>query len=108
MRNFRICGLFEPLRIIFQGDSVPPYEEVIREHRDESRVLVAGHEPLFGYLAAHLLGAPSLLIDFKKGAIVRIDVDHFTDAQRWVNLLKIISESIRWGNNFYSCRAEGD
>jgi phosphohistidine phosphatase len=51
--------------------------EEIRLYKDSPSLYLAGHEPLFGRLAAFLLGAPSLEVDFKKGAIVRIDVESF-------------------------------
>ena len=35
-------------------------------------VLLASHEPLMSSLCAYLLGAPSLQVDFKKGALARI------------------------------------
>ena len=50
--------------------------EEIRTHRSEKQVLLSGHEPQLGYLAALLLGAPSMLIDLKKGSLLRIDVDN--------------------------------
>jgi len=49
----------------------------LRVHRDAEQVLLAGHEPLFGNLAAYLLGAESLRVDFRKGALARVDLDHF-------------------------------
>jgi phosphohistidine phosphatase len=42
--------------------------------KDESAVLLAGHEPLMASLAAYLLNAPGLIVDMKKSAMVRIDV----------------------------------
>jgi len=47
----------------------------IRKHRGEETILLAGHEPLLGAIAAYLLGVPELAIDFKKGALLRLDVD---------------------------------
>ena len=49
--------------------------EEIRVHKDAKELLLVGHEPLFGMVTAFLLDAPSLSIDFKKGALVRIDVN---------------------------------
>jgi phosphohistidine phosphatase len=46
----------------------------IRAHRDESALLLVGHEPLFGQLAAYLLGTPETQIDFKKGALLAVDL----------------------------------
>jgi phosphohistidine phosphatase len=51
--------------------------EEIRVHKSEPALMLVGHNPLFDYLAAFLLGAPSLKVDFKKGAIMRIDVEAF-------------------------------
>jgi len=58
--------------------------EEIRVHRDATSVLLAGHEPLLSRLAAYLLAAPSLEVDLKKGALVRIDVAQFGPAPRGV------------------------
>jgi phosphohistidine phosphatase len=46
----------------------------IRVHRDVAELLLVGHEPLFGAIAAYLLNSPGLQIDFKKGALLRIDL----------------------------------
>jgi len=46
----------------------------IREHRDEAAILLAGHEPLFSSMVAWLLGSTRQMVEFKKGALVRIDV----------------------------------
>ena len=51
--------------------------EEIRVYKDEAALLLVGHEPLFGRLFAYLLGEPDLLVDFKKGALARIDLDSF-------------------------------
>ena len=49
----------------------------IRVHKDEARLLLVGHEPLFGRLTAYLLGSPNLQVDFKKGAMACIELDRF-------------------------------
>jgi phosphohistidine phosphatase len=40
-------------------------------------MLLASHEPLMSYMTAFLLSAPTLQVDMKKGAMVRVDCDHF-------------------------------
>jgi phosphohistidine phosphatase len=56
-------------------DSSPPAVwSTIREHRDEAAILLAGHEPLFSSTAAWLLGSTRQMVEFRKGALVRIDV----------------------------------
>jgi len=51
--------------------------EEIRVHRDEAAILLASHEPLMSTLAAFLLRSPTLQVDMKKGAIMRLETDRF-------------------------------
>lgn len=46
------------------------------KHHRKAKIALVGHEPNIGELAARLIGARSAL-DFKKGAICRIDFDVF-------------------------------
>jgi phosphohistidine phosphatase len=56
-------------------DSTPEaiWEE-IRRRGEEPSVLLVGHEPLLGETISYLLAAPRVIVDFKKGAMARIDV----------------------------------
>jgi phosphohistidine phosphatase len=65
------------------GDPTGVWDE-LRIHNGESEVMLVGHEPLFSHLTAFLLDAPSLLIDFKKGALVRVDMDQFGPRPRGI------------------------
>jgi phosphohistidine phosphatase len=47
----------------------------LRNHPHEDAILLAGHEPLLSALIAYLLNAPSLRVEMKKAALVRIDVE---------------------------------
>jgi|SRR5271157_151725 len=47
----------------------------IRGHPQEAAVLLASHEPLMSSLAAYLLDSPTLVVDMKKAALVRIDCE---------------------------------
>jgi phosphohistidine phosphatase len=49
--------------------------EEIRSRKDEKSVLLSSHEPLMSSLAAFLLNCPPLLVDMKKAALVRIDME---------------------------------
>lgn len=49
----------------------------IRVHKSENSLLLASHEPLMSSLLAYLLNTPALTVDFKKGALVRLDCDRF-------------------------------
>jgi phosphohistidine phosphatase len=51
--------------------------EEICSRRTEGAILLASHEPLMSSMAAFLLGSPALQVDMKKGAMARIDCDHF-------------------------------
>lgn len=46
----------------------------IRLYKGEPSLLLVGHEPAMGQMTGYLLGVPELQIDFKKGAMVRVDV----------------------------------
>lgn len=45
--------------------------------KNEAALMLAGHEPMLSATVAYLLGTPSLVLDFKKGALVRLDCDRF-------------------------------
>jgi phosphohistidine phosphatase len=59
------------------GSSPKTVWDQVRVHKDEPRILLAGHEPLFSRLTAYLLGAPNLQVDFKKGALACIELERF-------------------------------
>src|SRR5579871_2822699 len=41
----------------------------LRQHRDESSILLAGHDPLFTSSVAYLLGSTHHMVHFRKGAL---------------------------------------
>ncbi len=57
------------------GASAEEAWDEIRVHKDVACLLLVGHNPLFALLAAFLLGTPQAQIDFKKGAMMRVDLD---------------------------------
>jgi phosphohistidine phosphatase len=67
-----------------------------RLHRGEAQVLLVGHEPLFSALTAHLLDSPALMLDFKKGMLVRVDADAAAARPRgvlkWALAPKLVAE----------------
>jgi len=76
-------------------DSSPPsvWSE-IKEHRDEPSILLAGHEPLFSATVAYLLGSTQQMVEFKKAALVRIDLHSFSTPQgilQWMLTPKLTS-----------------
>jgi phosphohistidine phosphatase len=56
----------------------------IRDRADEEAILLAGHEPFMSSMAAFLLDCPSLQVDMKKAALVRVDCDKVTPKPRGV------------------------
>ena len=56
------------------GDPRAVWSE-LRAHGDERQVLLSSHNPLCASLAAYLLGTPELQVDYRKGALMRIDVE---------------------------------
>jgi phosphohistidine phosphatase len=67
----------------------------VRDYAQEPAILLAGHEPLMSALAAYLLNAPSLRIDMKKAALLRIDFDSVRAAPqgmlRWMLTPKLVT-----------------
>jgi phosphohistidine phosphatase len=68
------------------GGTTAQVIEELGKHARRKRIALVGHEPNIGELAAKLIGA-RLAIEFKKGAICRIDVDTLPPARagrlRW-------------------------
>jgi phosphohistidine phosphatase len=63
--------------LVPEADPQDIWQEIRNVHRGSECILLASHEPLMGRCLGHLLGAPELLVDFKKGAIVRVDLEQF-------------------------------
>jgi phosphohistidine phosphatase len=65
----------------------------LEKHARKSRLGLVGHEPSIGELAARLIGSRHP-IEFKKGAVCRIDVDDLPPAGpghlRWLMTTKIL------------------
>ena len=51
--------------------------EEIRVHQGVMQLMLVGHEPMLGKLVAFLLNSRSLMVDVKKGALLRVDIDQF-------------------------------
>jgi len=62
-------------RTLEPGSSPNSAWDEIRTHKEEPRILLSGHEPLFSALTAFLLGCPKLHVDFKKGGLACVEVD---------------------------------
>lgn len=71
-------------RALLPGSAAEQVWEEVRVNRDEPCVVLVGHNPLFANLAGYLLGQPDLQIDFKKGAILRLDVEGFSSRPKGI------------------------
>ena len=75
------------------GSNVEQVWDEIRVHRKETSLMLVGHNPLFENLTGYLLNCPSLKLDFKKGAFLRLDVESFTPQPhgvlRWLLTAKL-------------------
>ena len=63
--------------LVPESDPQQVWQEIRNSYKGTNSILLASHEPLMSRCAGFLLGYPDLLVDFKKGAIVRIDVEQF-------------------------------
>lgn len=71
-------------KVLLPESSPEDVWQEIRGHRAEESILMAGHEPLFGSLAAYLLGDSSVRVDFKKGGLMKLTIDSFPPLPRAV------------------------
>ena len=66
----------------------------IRDYSGVDSVLLAGHEPLMSRMVAFFLNAPSLRVEMKKAALVRIDLESARanphGVLRWMIVPKLI------------------
>ena len=86
-----------PLRtdsLIPESDPEAVWEELCA-HRSCASVVLASHEPLVSRFVSFALGAPSLEVDMKKGALVRVDVEGFRSPPhgilKWMLVPKLAS-----------------
>jgi phosphohistidine phosphatase len=64
-------------RVLLPGSSAEQVWDEVRVHKDESSLMLVGHNPLFAELSGYLLGSADMEVDFKKGALLRIDFEEF-------------------------------
>ena len=94
-----VAGGLDPRPSLVNVDSLAPdgsYAAVLADlekHARRSRIGLVGHEPMLGELAARLIGSRHA-IEFKKGAVCRIDIDDLPPAGpgdlRWMLTPKIM------------------
>ena len=64
--------------------SVQQVWDEIRDYRDKACLMLVGHNPLFSQLAAYLLGSADMQVDFKKGGLMKINLEHFPPVPRGI------------------------
>jgi Phosphohistidine phosphatase SixA len=94
-----LAAALDPRPSLVNVDSLAPdgtYAVVIADlekHARKARLALVGHEPMIGELAARILGSRHP-IEFKKGAVCRIDIDDLPPAGpgdlRWMLTPKIL------------------
>lgn len=77
-----VLGYKDELRfspaLVPEGDPQDIWQEIRTVHKGAEAILLASHQPFVGRCTGYLLGAPELMIDFKKGGIVRIDFEQLS------------------------------
>jgi phosphohistidine phosphatase len=68
-------AMIVPARALSPAATAQEAWDEIRLYANQPSVLCSSHEPLCSELAGFLLGAAELQIDFKKGAMMRIDLE---------------------------------
>lgn len=67
----------------------------IRSRPDESAILLAGHEPLFSETLSYFLGASRVIVNFRKGALARVDFERLSGEPRGVLQWMLTAEVAR-------------
>ncbi|HYP08028.1 MAG TPA: phosphohistidine phosphatase SixA [Bryobacteraceae bacterium] len=81
--------------LVPESDPEEVWSEIRNAYRGAHSLLISSHEPLMGRCTGFLLGYTDLLIDFQKGAIVRIDIESFGIQPRgllkWMLVPKLVA-----------------
>ena len=96
-----LAGALEPRPSLVTIDSLAPegvYTTLLADlekHARKTRIALVGHEPNIGELAARLIGSRHA-IEFKKGAVCRIDLETLPPSGpgdlRWLMTAKMLRE----------------
>ena len=63
--------------LVPESDPQSVWQEIRTVYGGSRSVVLASHEPLMSRTLGYFLGAQGLLVDFKKGAIARVDIEQF-------------------------------
>jgi phosphohistidine phosphatase len=63
--------------LVPESDPQQVWQEIRNSYKGVNSIMLASHEPLMSRCTGFLLNYPDLLVDFKKGGIVRIDLEQF-------------------------------
>lgn len=77
-------GAIQETEALAPSSAPPAVWKELRSRAEITSILLVGHEPLLGETAGYLLGAPRVAIDFKKGALMRIELDDLAGMPRGV------------------------
>jgi phosphohistidine phosphatase SixA len=80
----RYTGALQQTDALLPESSPQKVWDELRSCQDEDAILLAGHEPLFSAATAYLLACPALQFAFRKGALVRIDMERLSGEPRGV------------------------
>jgi phosphohistidine phosphatase len=71
----RYKGAIVPADALLPSSSPREVWRELGAHAGEAAILLAGHEPLLSETASYLVGASRVVVEMKKGALLRIDVE---------------------------------
>jgi phosphohistidine phosphatase len=80
----RYKGTLSQTPVLIPSSEPATVWQEVRTHRDASSLMLVGHEPLLSQVAGYVLGAPTLLVDMKKAALIRVDLESFGTQPRGV------------------------
>lgn len=68
----------------------------LKAFQKDDHILLVGHEPNMGLLSGYFLGNDKMIINFKKGSLIRIDVTRFYPTPRGELKWFLTPKQLRW------------
>ena len=73
-----VSELLEIDRRLDQSFDMRAFRRILKEHADEERLLLVGHDPSFSMVIEAAMGGGSIIL--KKGGVARLDIDSVSSA----------------------------
>ena len=81
-KEMNIDNKVEVSKVLSPGCKLKELMSLLSKYSDKEDILLVGHEPDFSQIIAGLAGADSSVVELKKGALCRLDIEGFEQGQK--------------------------